>query len=173
MKTLFPPAVHKSAWISPCQRYRYRLQRMWGPGLPVVWIMLNPSKADASQDDPTIKKCMAFARRWGAGGIVVVNLFAYRETDPVLLKGMRDNIVGPDNDAHILSETHGRRIIAAWGCDGTLYNRDRHVMQLLAGRKVECLKLTKDGHPWHPLYVKGDTVPRILSPDLSPDRRCV
>jgi hypothetical protein len=102
---------------------------------------------------------MGFARAWGAGGIVVVNLFAFRSTNPGALRTHRDDVIGPDNDGHLCGSTEGRRVIAAWGVHGRLYNRDRHVLQLLAGRSVECLGTTKDGHPKHPLYVPASMQP--------------
>src|SRR5262245_19133112 len=92
----------KEALISPCGLYRYWLTRTWDNSLRrVCWVMLNPSTADAEQDDPTIRRCVGFARSWGAGGIIVVNLFAFRASDPKALLRAADP-VGPDNDGHIL-----------------------------------------------------------------------
>jgi len=152
--------IQKGAEISNCGRYRYRLTRTWDASLPpVCWVMLNPSTADATHDDPTIKKCCKFARAWGHGGIVVVNLFAYRATDPKELRKAVEPIIGRDNDEHILAATEGRRIIAAWGTDGEIQGRDYEVVELLAGRRIECLGTTKGGHPRHPLYMRDDTSP--------------
>ena len=161
-ETLFQttPAVRSDALISQCGRYRYWLTRTWDADKPpVCWVMLNPSTADASADDPTIRRCMAFARAWGAGGIVVVNLFALRATDPRELRAQPFNVIGPDNDWHILASTEGRRVIAAWGAHGGQSARDRRVMRLLEGRDVVCLGVTKDGFPRHPLYVRRDMKP--------------
>lgn len=147
------------ACISPCGRYRYWLTRRWSDAPLLAWVMLNPSTADASQDDPTIRRCMGFARGWGYGGIVVVNLFAFRATKPDDVWSEGAAAVGPDNDRHILEQTRDRRVIAAWGTLGNTYRRDSHVMRLLAGRDVHHIGLTKDGHPRHPLYVPGGAVP--------------
>jgi hypothetical protein len=170
--TLFPTAARSGAGLSPCGRYRYWLTRTWDPAVPpVCWLMLNPSTADASIDDPTIRRCMAFARAWGAGGIAVVNLFALRATDrrelrrhphPVAEQGiggthpLYENV----NDAWIINQSDGRRLIVAWGCEGTHLARDRAVLKLLANRRVECLGVTKDGHPRHPLYLADATLPQ-------------
>lgn len=153
------------AGFSACQRYRYWLTRVWNRTLPVVaWVMLNPSTADAFVDDPTIRRCIAFSRAWGAGGLVVLNLFALRSTNPAALRLPGASPIDPPddlgaNDRHIRRWTEGRRVIAAWGVHGTLCARDRDVLWLLAGQRVECLGRTKGGHPWHPLYIKGATVP--------------
>src|SRR5262245_13227298 len=107
-----------SAELSPCGRYRYALTRTWGdPKKVVCWVMLNPSTADADQDDPTIRRCLGFSRAWGAGGLVVVNLFALRATDPDQLRIAADP-VGPDNDSHLSTAAFGRLVVAAWGARG-------------------------------------------------------
>ena len=160
--TLFP--TKSSATFSECGRYRYTLWRAWDDGRPVIaWLMLNPSTADADQDDPTIRRCQSFARAWGAGGIVVVNLFALRSTEPSALLS-DPNPVAPAcdpgaNDAAILEATRGRRIVAAWGVHGVIGGRADAVLRLLNGRWIDCLGMTKDGHPRHPLYVAGKTAP--------------
>ena len=148
-----------TADISPCGLYRYALTRTWDLALPVlVFIMLNPSTADWQLDDPTIRRCMGFARDNGFGGIVVVNLFAFRATDPKLMKSAAAP-VGADNEAAILDAARRRRpgdvFVAAWGVHGRLNERDRAVVALLEGEGVEvqCLGRTKDGHPRHPLYL--------------------
>jgi hypothetical protein len=145
--------------------YRYELWRYWDFGLPAVkWIMLNPSTADASADDPTIRKCMKFARAWGFGGIKVVNLFAYRATDPKALKPLGyPKALGLDNDNHIrrVLVTPGPNI-AAWGQGGKLWGRAASLKFSLAtsGIKLQALKLSKDGFtPYHPLYLRDDSKP--------------
>jgi hypothetical protein len=154
--TLF---ASSTATFSPCNRYRYTLTRTWDANVPpVVFCMLNPSTATADRNDPTITRCIDFAQCWGHGGLVVVNIFAYRSTDPDILRSLPDPI-GPDNDEAILRETFDRRTIAAWGCDGKLDGRGAAVLRLLGGRRVECLKATKEGHPQHPLYMPAATVP--------------
>jgi hypothetical protein len=126
--------------------------------------MLNPSTADAEVDDPTIRRCMGFARSWRLGSVWVVNLFAFRATSPDDMKRVV-NPVGPYNDDAIsdLAEyvaPYGMhaRVICAWGAHGGFQNRDTRVHQLLLKAKVhpECLGTTLQGAPRHPLYVKGD-----------------
>lgn len=119
--------------------------------------MLNPSTADAERDDPTIRRCASFARAWGLGGMTVVNLFALRATDPARLRRARDPI-GRDNDRHIAEAAAGAdRVVVAWGVHGTLRDRDRAVLALLAGARPRCLGLTRGGHPRHPLYLSART----------------
>lgn len=162
MKTLFSST---GAVISECGKYRYQLHRTWDEQVaPVVFVMLNPSTADAKADDPTIRRCCGFAQSWGAGGIVVVNLFGFRATDPKVCKRAADP-VGPENDGHIEKATWGRRVICAWGAQTWADSRGRAVLKLLGGAmSVECLELTRSGHPRHPLYVKGDVVPCPFPP---------
>lgn len=156
-----------AAGFSTCGTYRYWLRRTWDESRePVVFLMLNPSTADESKNDPTVARCCNFAQAWGAGGLVVLNLFALRSTDPKGLYACPDP-VGPSNDFAILTATEGRRVVAAWGCHGAYKNRDLAVMNLLAHRPVECLKVTKDGHPSHPLYLRGDSVPMSYTPRAS------
>lgn len=153
--------MRSEATFSTCGLYRYNLLRVWNDMLPrACWIMLNPSTATATTDDPTIRRCMGFARAWGYGGIEVVNLFAWRATDPAELLTQTSEKVGPDNDQHILESSARCGVrIAAWGVHGKLGDRGRHVLAMLTHplREVYHLGLTKDGYPRHPLYVKGDT----------------
>lgn len=133
----------------------------------ICWIMLNPSKADAEVDDPTIRRCIGFSKAWGAGGICVVNLFPLRATNPdELLRPFSPPVkdiagVMGINNATIGGLSEKRRIIAAWGSHKAIEksDRDRQVMRLLDDRTVECLGITKDGYPRHPLYVAGKVTP--------------
>lgn len=152
---------YKGARLSDDKKYRYLLWRKWDFSLPcVVWIMLNPSTADANKDDATIRRCIGFAQRWGFGGIDVVNLFAYRATNPRDLFEAGDP-VGPENDSMINAMLEGRNddlFMAAWGCfPKYLGNRDKDVLDLLKSRRVECLGVTKEGYPKHPVYLANDT----------------
>lgn len=143
------------ATFSADRVYRYTLHRRWSPGPVVVFLMLNPSTADERVNDPTVERCERRARALGAGGIVVVNLFALRATDPAALYGYHDPI-GPFNDAAILSACRGAAQVAcAWGRHGQLDDRAAHVLRLLraAGVQPQCLGVNKDGSPKHPLYV--------------------
>lgn len=152
--------VNADAILSPDGRYRYLLRRTWSPEVvSAVFVMLNPSTADATVDDPTIRRCMSFAREWGCGGIRVVNLYALRSTDPTQLWAVNDP-VGPDNDTHLawaLDSDHSP-IVCAWGTNAR-QDRVDAFLELAAGRErpLFALGLTKNGHPRHPLYVKGGT----------------
>lgn len=123
-------------------------------------IGLNPSTADARQDDPTIRRCIGFARDWGYGGLVVTNLFAFRATYPADLKAAADP-VGPRNDAWIRRMAGQVEIIvAAWGNDGLWLDRSERVQQMLAGR-LHCLRLNAGGEPAHPLYLPAGLNPFV------------
>lgn len=153
--------MKKHATLSPCETYRYWLERSWaetGRGF-VNWIMLNPSTADATIDDQTIRKCIAFSRRWGYDGMHVVNLFALRSTDPEALKAHPDP-VGPDNNQYIeASILSAERTIVAWGNHGRLFNRDDNVKKMLDRARTFALVTNKDGSPKHPLYCRNDCEP--------------
>jgi hypothetical protein len=154
------PEVLKSAEISACGRYRYCLVREWDASRYLFSIiMLNPSTADAELDDPTIRRCMAFARREGFGGIRVMNLFAFRATSPDDMKAAADPI-GPANDFHLarLLNSAGAPALAAWGAHGDHLDRARQVRAMAAERnaRLVCLGKTAGGHPRHPLYIRGD-----------------
>ena len=147
------------AHISSDGQYRYGLWRSWGDGPRLPFVMLNPSTADASLDDPTIRRCIGFAKRDGYGGLIVVNLYAYRATDPKALLACAD-AVGPSNDDYLRGTINGSRkrdvpLIAAWGVNAKP-ERVRAVLGLIGGARWLCLGKTKHGHPKHPLYIKGD-----------------
>lgn len=136
--------------------YRYTLTRTWDADTePIVFMMLNPSIADASQDDPTIRRCIGFAKREGFGGIIVVNLYAFRATDPRAMLAAADPI-GPENDRIITDTVDGLTVVAAWGVNAEPH-RVASVLAMLPQRtRLRALGVTKDGHPRHPLYVRGD-----------------
>lgn len=141
--------------------YRYSLWRDWNAGAPRIgFVMLNPSRADAVVDDPTIRRCTRFAQAWNYGGLEVVNLFAYRTAHPIDLRTAPDAI-GPENDSYLASlPSRVECIVFAWGNWGTLRSRDRAVLSLFEGcQQVYCLGLTKAGQPRHPLYLRGDVLP--------------
>lgn len=153
--------VEKTAIFSPCNLYRYRLTRIWDKSIrPACFLMLNPSTATAELDDPTIRRCIKFSKRLGAGGLVVVNCFAFRSPYPSALLEI-DDPIGPENDRYIRGAIiECAPVVAAWGVNCTLRGRDRAVKKLieLSGLPwAQCLGTTKDGHPRHPLYVSGDT----------------
>lgn len=158
--------MRKEATIDQTGVYRYHLSRVWDERCErVAFVMLNPSTADAAVDDPTIRRCIAFAKAWGFGGLEVVNLFAFRATDPRELRRAALPI-GPANDGSIAGcAGQCALVVCAWGTDGALYRRGPKVLErLLAskviGHKVRHLGLTKSGHPRHPLYLRGDTLPQ-------------
>lgn len=147
-----------SAVISACGTYRYLLQREWLGGYfrgRALFVMLNPSTADATQDDPTIRRCIGFAKAWGCAGLEVVNLYAFRATKPAEMFAAADP-VGPRNDTHILAAANRAKVIVlGWGANAKR-DRSTDVRALLSDRQVNALGFTKDGHPRHPLYVRGD-----------------
>ena len=159
--------MKKSAEISACGKYRYHLRREWGTELAVsrvTFIMLNPSTADDKEDDATIRRCVAFAKSWGYGGVDVVNLFAYRATEPRELK-RASNPIGPDNDSRIVATALcTNKIVCAWGIHGNLFGRGQRVTEklLAAGKTLYCLEKTKKGLPKHPLYLKSDLIPVLM-----------
>ncbi len=139
-------------------RYRYSLWRAWSAYHPrLVFILLNPSTADEERNDPTIRRCIGFARVWGFGSVEVVNLFAYRATHYREMFMVIDP-VGEENDRFLTQAVERcSTVVVGWGARGTLLGRDRQVMSLLTGRNdVYCLGTTRGGQPRHPLYVKGD-----------------
>lgn len=162
---LFREEPKSSAHLSACGAYRYRLERQWDQGRPkVAFIMLNPSTADADQDDPTIRRCIGFAKSWGFGGLIVGNLFALRSTDPGALYRHPDP-VGPDNDKHLGAIARSaEQVVCAWGTHGKLLARGLRVSELLADFNLSALKITADGLPGHPLYIAGNTQPRAWFP---------
>ena len=143
-----------SAVFSRCGRYRYVLRRQWDSWKGVVmFVGLNPSTADAEKDDPTIRRCVRFARDLGFGSVIVVNLFAYRATRPGVLRDVRDP-VGRLNDRWIeRCRKEADLVIAAWGVHGSWRGRDRAVMSRLG--EMICLGHTKAGQPRHPLYLRA------------------
>lgn len=168
--------VNAPAVLSNDRAYRYLLNRRLSlePGT-CLFIMLNPSTADESQNDPTITRCMAFSRRWGYGTLTVVNLFAFRATDPKELIATRYP-VGSENDFWIAEAAKkADKIICAWGAHGIAFGRGRTVSSALsfAGYELYCIPgpddqplLTAKHQPRHPLYLKADRIPGIFTPRL-------
>lgn len=153
------------AIIDESGQYRYLLLRTWDATLPkVLFVMLNPSTADHEEDDPTIRRCIGFAKKWGFGTLEVVNLFAFRATDPDELKRCTDPI-GPDNDMYIRrAALQADRIVLAWGTKGRLFGRDKKVRELLSSfESVYYLDLSKKGHPRHPLFIPAICEPKLIN----------
>ncbi len=152
--------MHMGAVFDPTGIYRYALWREWNPGgARVGFIMLNPSTADVTSNDPTVRRCIGLARAWGYGAVEVASLFAYRATTPATLREASDP-VGPDNDRYILDlVARVENVILAWGNYGSLLERDRTVLRLLSGRgNLYCLQITQAGQPRHPLYVRSGSI---------------
>ena len=149
-----------TATFSPDRLYRYALTRSWADGPYTMFIMLNPSTASAAADDPTIRRCIRFARDWGSAGLLVVNLFGLRATKPAELVGHPDP-VGPDNDTVIADALNVPvdHVVAAWGDHRRLPERLPRIRELLGppGLRLMCLGTTKSGQPRHPLYIPAVT----------------
>ncbi len=154
-------AIERAAWISPCGRYRHALGRHWDRSLGfVLFIGLNPSTADAEKDDPTIRKCMGFARRWGLGGIEMCNLFDWRATDPKKLP-RKQIAVSEFNDPTLRCRVaNAQRVIAAWGRVPWASARIKEVFRAAFSdeKRWDALGLTKpdragEQFPRHPLYM--------------------
>ena len=182
------------AEFSHCGNYRYRLSRVWELHRPcVVFALLNPSTADAEMDDPTIRRCMTFAKQWGYGRLEIVNLFGLRSTDPKTLASA-DDPFGPENeigwwravsDMNSFNKVASERglmipsdnmmcfrVVCAWGTHGGLHDADLHAYQWIENfdMKAEpfCLGTTKHGFPRHPLYLPKDTMLQPHEPRTRP-----
>lgn len=165
--------IHREAVLSGDGRYRYRLERRWGSGPTALFVMLNPSTADAHGDDPTVRRCVGFARCWGLDGIVVVNLFAYRSPKPSVMwsaaRGQID-IVGPDNDRYVEQAAaeaadQDAPIVAAWGALAPP-SRVAQVRRLPNMGRLMALGVTQNGQPRHPGRLAGAAQ---LAPWEAPD----
>jgi len=161
--TLF---MKKEAVISSCDNFRYTLERIWDDEKPYVnFIGLNPSTADAYEDDPTIRRCISFAKDWKYGGLVMTNLFSYRATHPEDMMKLDHDAIGERNNGYIKScANNAGLVIASWGIHGGHLERDERVLNMLASISVQpyCLGVTKGGFPRHPLYIKSDTIPMLF-----------
>jgi hypothetical protein len=147
--------------FSPCRRYRYtwEMDVLPEPGKGLcVFIGLNPSTADENGPDPTVRRCIGYAARWGYGRLVMLNLFAYRATDPKAMMRQTDP-VGPENDRFIQEvSNHADLIVAAWGNHGSHLLRSRQVLAVLP-HKLHAIRLTQKWQPAHPLYLRQDLLP--------------
>ncbi|MEL7332166.1 MAG: DUF1643 domain-containing protein [Cyanobacteria bacterium J06560_2] len=159
-------SIERTAILDRTGNYRYRLGRRWQTtGPEVAFVMLNPSSADATQDDPTLRACIQFAQKWNYASLSVVNLFGYRTPHPSELKKVKDPI-GAENDAYVLAAvTAAKKVVLAWGNEGGLLGRDRAILtQLLPHKqKLHYLLLNRSGQPRHPLYVSRSVVPTKFS----------
>jgi hypothetical protein len=156
---------YSGATFSQCGQFRYRVWRRWTPfGSMVLFIGLNPSTANESRDDPTLRRCREFSQSWGYSGFTIVNLFAYRATDPTILSKVEDP-VGPRNDAWIEKCAKASDIIiAAWGNHGLYAGRGKTVRKFIP--EMYCLRMNRTGEPAHPLYLPKTLRPRLLQNTL-------
>lgn len=142
--------------------YRFTLWREWDMmnSRYAMFVGLNPSTADEIKDDPTIRKCIGFAKRWGYGALCMTNLFAFRATDPRKMKGCSKPI-GVQNDRWLAACARDAAIVvAAWGINGEHMGRDQEVVKLVDN--LHYLRSTKHGHPEHPLYIPYEITPKLL-----------
>lgn len=168
------PDVQKAAYLSADGLYRFALHRWWGDGIRLGFVMLNPSTADAEIDDPTIRRCMGFARTLGFDGIRVVNLYAYRATKPADLWKADEPTGGDHNDdllREILRQAKHQPLIAAWGANARP-DRVAQFMSWSGSEHVQALGLTKAGAPRHPLYLRADAQPTPYRPGGFVHRAC-
>ena len=150
--------IKSDAVLSEDRVYRYALWRIWNEDRPLVmFVGLNPSTADETNDDPTLRRCMGFAESWGYGGVIMANIFAYRATDPKIMK-QTEAPIGPENDEWLrkLSQEAGL-VIGAWGNHGAFKQRGSDVADMLPN--LHYLKMNKSGHPAHPLYLQANLKP--------------
>jgi hypothetical protein len=170
--------TERGAWFSDCRTWRYALWRDWRdltvssldttrPSRYLNFLMLNPSTADERTNDPTVERCERRARKLGYDGLLVTNLFAFRATDPKVMRAAADPI-GPDNDeAILLTASRSELVICAWGAHGAFRHRSKQVLALLreagCGDKLRALKVSGSGEPWHPLYLSYDLMPIVFT----------
>lgn len=170
MITRHHSTANATSWaeFSECGAYRYSLTRIWEADQPkLMYVMLNPSKADEKSNDPTVERCERRARALGYGAFRVTNIFAFRATDPMDLKRAKAP-VGPQNDAALREGTAwADAIIAAWGTHGSHRDQGLAVARILADTNTPLfhLGLTKAGHPRHPLYISYTQQPRPWAVD--------
>ena len=165
--------TQSGATFSDCRKWRYKLWRIWDTTIkPMNVIALNPSTADERLNDPTITRCITRATAGGYGGLIMTNIFAFRATDPRVMKAYPEPI-GPDNDAHLIDAANSAGIvIAAWGTHGEQRNpkrpdldrRGQKVLELLRDIDIFALRFTKAGGPSHPLYLPAALQPIIFRP---------
>lgn len=165
LRAALPGMLDSGAVFDTTRFYRYALWRTWDDRrTALACVLLNPSTADERTLDPTVRRCLYMAQRRGFGSLRVVNIFAYRSTDPDALRRV-DDPVGPANDRYIRAAVaRAERVLAAWGNGGLLMDRGRRVRALLRGcRNLCCLGMTKAGEPRHPLYVPNGAVLRAFA----------
>lgn len=150
--------IHKDADFSSDRIHRYSLSRFWISSKPkVAFVGLNPSTADENIDDPTVRRCIRFADSWGFGGMYMLNIFAFRATDPKEMKAAADPVGFLNNEFLERISSECEITVAAWGTHGNFKGRDQEVLPLL--NNLHYLAKTKHGFPKHPLYLKKSLQP--------------
>jgi hypothetical protein len=173
--TTAPPETPFNPWngatFSADHRHRYVLWRIWAAGPLLAVIGLNPSTADEERNDPTVRRAIGYARRWGCAGLVMLNLYGFRATDPQAMRQAPDPM-GPQNWDAVLSQTQGvladgGALLVAWGSHGTHGGAGARMRGQLeaAGIACACLGYTQGGQPRHPLYLAGASVPEAYLGD--------
>lgn len=175
-----PALVERVAHFSPCRQYRYQLRITWDEALPLLVVVgLNPSTADEYKDDPTLRRVQGFARDMGRGGVLMLNAFAWRSTDPRGLLTTPDP-VGPENTINNMAEwiqsAGPHRAVAAWGSNIQARRQLRFRLDQLNALWFDCFRRTKNGDPEHPLYLPAWLRPTpwnydVQSPDVLAARR--
>lgn len=154
------------ATFSECRRYRWSLWRRWNPLLAgseerlIAYIGLNPSTADETANDPTIRRLIGFAKRWEYDGMVMLNAFAWRETDRLETLKVPEPVGALNDEAIVTIAKHVELVVACWGNEGSHLGRSEQVLALLrkAGHSLHHFGLNQSGEPRHPLYLANDTV---------------
>jgi hypothetical protein len=162
---LFPDQA--GADFSTDRVYRYRLWRKWGDAAPACFCMLNPSTANETELDPTLRRCVGFAKAWGCGGLEVVNLFAIVSPDPGVLLSHPDPIGERNDEAIVEAATRAGFVVVGWGAFPEARHRSVDVVRLLAevGIAPRCLGVNADGSPRHPLYLPKTSALVALDPN--------
>jgi hypothetical protein len=157
------------AVFSNDRRYRYTLWRRWArKDLPIeqtricAFVGLNPSTANECTEDPTVRRCINFSRDWGFDTFVMLNIFAWRDTDPAIMKRQKAPIGACNEEAIRTVQLLASRMVACWGIDGDYMGQGERILKLLDKTKTVHLGLTKEGHPKHPLYLARATMPTLF-----------
>ncbi len=163
---LFAPTAGNDAIHNEDRTRRYALFRRWSPGPRVLWVLLNPSKADEKHNDPTLRRCIAYTQAWGFGGLVVVNAFSIKATDPKDMKASSNPGDDQESDSYILKYAdeviaEGGIILCGMGAPASHRGRGRAVVDMLKHHPLHYLILTDGGYPGHPLYLSGNLTPQL------------
>ena len=155
--------LHSTAEFSKDRIHRYALWRTWQKSKQIaMFIGLNPSTADEIKNDPTVTRCINYAEHWGYGGMIMANIFAFRATDPTIMKNAADP-VGSENNSWLVKLAHNADlIVAAWGNHGEFMERGLEVLRLLKDFQLYCLDMNKTRQPKHPLYCPANLKPTII-----------